>query len=501
MVQISASLCDHTQHMPPTPPTPEAILHRQLRLRDLVLTQVLCVVGSSWVGIAAGLGRAQALTWIAAMILFYLPMAVSVIYLNREMPLEGGLYVWARTAFGDLGGFMTAWNLWFYGVAVTATILYAIPTELSYMIGPSASWLPENHLASFAIVAAVVLAITAAAVRGLELGKWIHNIGGISILVVYCMLIILPFWAIARHQPIHYEPLPLELPQPNMISLALFGQMLFGALCGLEYIAILAGESKDAARSIGRSVVFASPMICAMFIAGTSAVLAFSRGQIDYIAPIPQTLRNALGSNGLANIFAMIAILLLQFRLIAAASFIFTGVTRLPMAAGWDHLIPVWFTRMHPRYRTPINSVAFTCALVLLLLILANIGVHAQEAFQVLSNAAITHYELSYLAMFAIPLIGAKALRTRLPRWLRWTSITGLCATLFSFVISAYPFVDVVNPRVYAAKILGTTLLSNIIGYTFYRTRNRTAVTNSGSSSNSLLASDFLKSPGETNSN
>src|SRR3984957_14277457 len=452
-------------------------LQRQLRLRDLVLTQVLCVVGSSWVGIAAGLGRAQALTWIAAMVLFYVPMAVSVIYLNREMPLEGGLYVWARTAFGDLGGFMTAWNLWFYGIAVTATILYAIPTELSYLIGPSATWLPENPLASFTIIAVVVLAITAAAVRGLELGKWIHNIGGISILAVYCTLIILPFWAMARHQPIHYEPLPLQLPRLNMISLALFSQMLFGALCGLEYIAILAGESKDAARSIGQSVVFASPIICAMFIAGSSSVLAFARGPIDYIAPIPQTLRFALGNSGVANLFAMAAILLVQFRLIAAASFIFTGVTRLPMAAGWDHLIPVWFTRLHPRFRTPVNSVAFTCALVLLLLILANIGVHAQEAFQVLSNAGITHYEISYIAMFAVPLLGTKTLRKRLPRWLRWTSIAGLTATLFSFIISAYPFVDVVNPRAYAAKILGTTLLSNIIGYTFYRLRNRSTLT------------------------
>jgi len=457
------------------PPVEQHSLHRQLRLRDLVLTQVLCVVGSSWVGIAAGLGRAQALTWIAAMVLFYLPMAVSVIYLNREMPLEGGLYVWARTAFGDLGGFMTAWNLWFYGIAVTATILYAIPTELSYLIGPSVAWLPESHLTSFAIVATVVLAITAAAVRGLELGKWIHNIGGISILIVYCTLIVLPFWAMARHQPIHYEPLPLQLPQPNMFSLALFGQMLFGALCGLEYIAILAGESRDAARSIGQSVIFASPIICAMFIAGTSSVLAFSHGHIDFIAPIPQTLRYALGNSGLANLFAMAAILLVQFRLIAAASFIFTGVTRLPLAAGWDHLIPVWFTRLHPRFRTPTNSVAFTCALVLLLLFLANVGVHAQEAFQVLSNAAITHYELSYLAMFAIPLVGAKALRTKLPGWIRWTSIAGLCATLFSFLISAYPFVAVVNPQAYAAKILGTTLVSNIIGYTFYRTRNRRA--------------------------
>jgi amino acid transporter len=466
-------MCDHTQHMPSTPPTPEASLHRRLRLRDLVLTQILCVVGSSWVGIAAGLGRAQALTWIAAMVIFYLPMAVSVIYLNREMPLEGGLYVWARTAFGDLGGFMTAWNLWFYGIAVTATILYAIPTEISYLIGPSAAWLPENHLASFAIVAAITIAVSAAAFRGLELGKWIHNIGGISILIVYAALILLPLWAIAHHQPIHYELLPLQLPQFNMFSLALFGQMIFGALCGLEYVAILAGESKDAARSIGQSVVFASPTICAMFIAGTSAVVAFSRGHIDFIAPIPQTLRYALGNNGLGNLFAMTAILLVQFRLIAASSFIFTGVTRLPMAAGWDHLIPAWFTRLHPRYHTPVNSVVFTCVLVLLLLFLANVGVHAQEAFQVLTNAAITHYEIAYLAMFAIPLVGAKTLRAKLPRWIRWTSLTGVCATLFSFLISAYPFVDVVNPRAYAVKILGTTLVSNIVGFTFYRIRNR----------------------------
>ena len=99
-------------------PKPDTGLHRQLRLRDLILTQVVNVVGSSWVGIAAGLGPAQTVTWIAAMLLFYFPMAVSVIYLNREMPLEGGLYVWAHAAFGDLGGFMTAWNLWVYGIAM-----------------------------------------------------------------------------------------------------------------------------------------------------------------------------------------------------------------------------------------------------------------------------------------------------------------------------------------------------------------------------------------------
>ncbi len=79
--------------------------------------------------------------------------------------------------------------------------------------------------------------------------------------------------------------------------------------------------------------------------------------------------------------------------------------------------------------------------------------------------------------MFAIPLVGAKALRITLPRWFRWTSLTGLIATLFAFCISAYPVVAVVNPRAYAAKVLGTTLISNLIGYTFYRLRRTPSAT------------------------
>src|SRR5271154_134413 len=448
-----------------TPPTPETSLHRRLRLRDLVLAQILCVVGSAWVGVAAGLGRAQALTWVAAMLLFCLPMAASVISLNRAWPLEGGLYVWAHRAFGDLGGFLTAWNIWVYGIAVTAAILYAIPTELSYLIGPSAAWLPENHLASSAIVTGTIAAVTIADLRGLALSKWIHNIGGIAILAVFAALIVLPVWALSRHTPIHWTPFAIQLPPRNLRSLALFGQMIFGALCGLEYVAILAGESKQAVRSIGQSVWISSPVICAMFILGTSSVVAFSQpGHIDFIAPIPQTLRIALGSTGIGNVFAIAAIFLLQLRLIGAASYIFTGVTRLPLAAGWDNLVPAWFTRLHPRWRTPANSILCTSVLIFLLLVLGSFGVHAQEAYQLLSNASLAHYELAYLAMFAIPIVGA--LRSTLPWWLKWTSLIGSCATLFSLLISAYPFVDVVNPKVYAAKILGTTILSNLIGFT-----------------------------------
>jgi hypothetical protein len=102
--------------------------------------------------------------------------------------------------------------------------------------------------------------------------------------------------------------------------------------------------------------------------------------------------------------------------------------------------------------------------------VLGSIGVHAQEAYQLLSNAGLAHYELAYLAMFAIPIAGVSALRGSW--WLKCTSLVGFCATLFSLLISAYPFVDVASPLVYAAKILGTTALSNLIGFTFYKLRH-----------------------------
>ncbi len=462
-------------------------LKRQLGLRDLVLTQILCVVGSSWVGVAAGLGRAQSITWVAAMLVFYLPMAGSVIALNRKMPLEGGLYVWAREAFGELGGFLTAWNIGVYGIAVTATILYAIPTELSYLIGPRAAWLPENRLASLAIIGLTVAAITFASVRGLEWGKWIHNIGGIAMVVVFAGLIALPTWALVKHIPVHWTPFTVALPPAEMRTFALFGQMIFGALCGLEYIAILAGESRQPAEAIGKSVWIASPVICAMFILGTGSVVALvPRGSIDFIAPIPQTMRIALGNSGFSNIVAMTAIVLVEMRLLGAASFIFTGATRLPMAAGWDHLVPAWFTRLHPHWRTPSNSIYFASGLVLLLVVLANAGVHAQEAFQLLTNASETHYEVAYLAMFAVPLAGSAVLRRSLPAWLKWTSIVGFCATAFSLLISAYPFVKVVDARAYAAKILGTLLVSNMVAICFFRMRSRVPAVQIGRQTKSL---------------
>src|SRR5881628_3267780 len=76
-------------------------LKKELGLFDLVLTQVVFVVGTIWVGWAAKLGHSQMAFWLIAIVTFYLPLAAVVIFLNRLAPLEGGLYQWAKVAFDD----------------------------------------------------------------------------------------------------------------------------------------------------------------------------------------------------------------------------------------------------------------------------------------------------------------------------------------------------------------------------------------------------------------
>ena len=126
--------------------------------------------------------------------------------------------------------------------------------------------------------------------------------------------------------------------------------MGFGALGGFEYTAIVAGECRDPARTIGRSVVIAAPIIGAMFILGTGAVLCFVPAGADRSdrADRAGARRRVRGRSGSRIAIAPVVIMAIAIVRVAQASVSFTGSTRLPMVAGWDNLLPQWFVRLHP---------------------------------------------------------------------------------------------------------------------------------------------------------
>jgi amino acid transporter len=249
--------------------------------------------------------------------------------------------------------------------------------------------------------------------------------------------------------------------------------MTVGALSGFEYVAILAGETRSAARTIGRSVAISAPIIALMFILGTSSVLTFVGDQpINVIGPIPQTMRLAFGA---ASWVAPIAISLLMLRAVASASLIFTGLTRLPMTAGWDDLVPRWFSRLHPRRKTPVNSILFVAILVMALIFLSMLGVREQEASQLLAGASIALYAITYVVLFALPLLGSRALRSALPLWVKLASLCGLVSSLVALVVTVYPIVSVTSRLEYALKISAVVVLANLAGVVIYRAGRKRA--------------------------
>ena len=187
-------------------------LKKPLGLRDLVFTQIVFVVGSSWVGAAAKLGPSHLFFWLLAILLFYIPQAAVVIYLNRLMPLEGGIYQWTKLGFNEFAGFIVAWNLWLLSITVIALGGMFVTTNLSYAIGESGAWMPHSKWCVSLISSALVAGLALTAIRGLALGKWVHNVGALAMFLADGALIVLTFDSLARGELIEYHPLQLTAP-------------------------------------------------------------------------------------------------------------------------------------------------------------------------------------------------------------------------------------------------------------------------------------------------
>jgi glutamate:GABA antiporter len=446
------------------------VLRRELSLADLALAQILIVIVPEFFGTAVKAGPSHVVLWLLAILLFFIPQALVVAHLNRLMPLEGGLYEWARLAFGDRLGFLVAWNMWLNTTVQVSQIALVTTTYIAYAIGPSAEWIASSPLLLVGGSIALIAGMMVIARLGLSVGKWVSNAGSIFTVLILGVLIALPFLHLRHGTLPHYNPLPLVLPPFTFFSLSVFSKMTFGALTGFELIAIFAGESRNPGRNLARSILFTAPLIALLYILGTSAILAFvSPDAIDVIGPIPQALSRGLGLFGLAGPLVSIAILLLLLNYICSYTLYFSSNTRLPLVAGWDHLLPRWFTVLHAKYRTPVNSILFMGGVALAASTAVLIGAHNQEAFSLLQIWAWTFYGMAYLALFAIPLFSPKTKGMRPGLWLRIGAAAAFAVTLLFVLLSVSPVIEVTSIWKYSLKIALVVLGANFVGWMIYR--------------------------------
>ena len=455
-------------------------LRRELGIVDLVFAQILIIIVPEFFGTAVKAGNAHVVLWLLAIVLFFIPLAFLVAHLNRLMPLEGGLYEWTRLAFSDRVGFLSAWNIWLLQTIQVSQIALVTTTYVSYAV-PRMAWIANSPWALVVASIALIAFMMALALFGLRVGKWVSNTGSFFTVVILTVLIVLPYFHVWRGGLPSYHPLPLVLPSMTIFSLSVFSKMTFGALSGFETIAIFAGESHNPARNIARSIVVTAPVIALLYILGTSSILAFvSPDAIDVIGPVPQALAHGFAMFGAVNsrvseTIASVVILLLLLNYLSSYPLYFSANARLPMVAGWDHLLPRWFTVLHAKYRTPTNSILFMGGVALAASVAVLAGAGNQESFALLQTWGWTFYGLAYLAMFAIPLISAKDKGLRPGRWLQMGCFAGFLVTLLFVVLSVVPLIEVASLWKYSLKIVFVVIAANGFGWIIYQAGGRQA--------------------------
>jgi amino acid transporter len=274
-------------------------LKRELQLRDLVLMQILVVVGLNFSGFAAKQGRSQVVLWLLAISLFYLPQAAVVIRLSRAIPLEGGVYQWVKQGISPFAGYMAGWSFSLYIICWYASFGSQVASGLAYGAGAHGAWLGTSKAFTLSLTVFLCLLVFAVNVRGLHLTKWLSGTGSILSIVVFLVMayLLVRLWTTSHSLP--NIAFSLAWPGFSLVTLNVFTKMALFALSGFDQCSIFSEECRKPKNDVARSVFIAVPCIALMYIVATGAVLGYVPiAKIDLAAAVSQVMLAGFGHSG-----------------------------------------------------------------------------------------------------------------------------------------------------------------------------------------------------------
>ena len=450
-------------------------LKRVLTLRDVVLFNIVAIFGLRGMSTAAKMGPVAVPLWILAIVAFLVPHAFATAELATADPGEGGIYRWTRDAFGAAHGFLAGWFYWVSNVTYIVTLLTAFVGYAVYVLHIPV--LGENAWLVTGVGLVVLWGSAWANVRGLELGRWVSNLGATAAWIAAALLIVVGGAVALRFgSATSWTLANIGAGFHDFSVLGYFGTLAF-SLCGLELVAGMGDEVKDPGRTFPRAIMLSAPVIAALYLAGTIAVLVSQPA--EQVSPISgaigalQAGGDRLGAGALGTIGAA----LIAFATCAGVFAWIGGVARVPFAAGIDRYVPQAFARLHPRFGTPYMAIYIQAAVVTLCLLAAELGSSVREAFLVVLSMTIVMNFVPYVYKFlAVPRLRSRGVVksgvASIPGGrfgLLAVTIAGTATTVLTIVASVVPTADAGDPLVFELKIWGGFALFSAIGYALYR--------------------------------
>jgi amino acid transporter len=455
-------------------------LKRELGFRDVILFYIVTSLSLRWIASAAASGQSAIAVWLLAWIGFFLPLAGCVLELSSRYPQEGGLYIWTKEAYGEFAGFLAAWSYWMSNLPYFAAVLYFAAGSLLFT-APGLQHLANQNSYYMIFTVGMLSLIILLNYLGLGLGKWLNNLGAVSMTIPILILIFLGILSWARFGSATHFTLAGAVPHVHVKDL-IFWSTIFFAFSGSECASFMGEEIKDTRRIVPRALMLAGVIITVGYIAGTVAMLiALPASSISGLGGFMTAIDFLCRRLGMGVLIAPVALLVALGSVGAAAAYL-TATARLPFVVGINHYLPAAFGKIHPRWKTPhVAIVSYGLAGVLFGL-LSQAGTSVRGAYDTLVSMSIITYFIPYLFLFAA-MIRLQA-RPYLPGTIRLPggqrlaiplACVGFFSTSAAIILSLFPAEDEQHPVAALCKLLIMTLVLLLAGVAVYRRGQRSA--------------------------
>jgi amino acid transporter len=337
-----------------------SVLPRHLGLFGLWLLVVNGFIGAGIFGLPGGAaklaGEYSPFIYVLCALLI-LPILLCMAELASYFRHSGGPVRYGTAAFGPFVGFQAGWLYYIARLVSFAANSALLVDSIGYFLPAATSGIHRVVLLCL-IIGSLTLINVVGSVRAMRT---------LALLTVlkFAVLVVLLFAGAAvlvtEGQPLLPTVNPLNLfNSPEDIGAATL--LLVYAFVGFESVVVPAGEAKNPARDMPRSLLLGLLVVTLLYI----GIQLVSVAAVPAIAESSSPLLDVA-----AVLFGPVGALILMLGVVASvAANLLSSIFSTPRASfalAEDGSLPRWFGQVQPRFLTPANSILFFGVLALLL--------------------------------------------------------------------------------------------------------------------------------------
>jgi len=344
-----------------TAPTPApASLRKVLGNRDALALGFGAMIGFGWVVLTGGwIASAGPLGAVLAMLTGGLIMGiVGLTYaeLTAAMPQAGGEHNFLLRGMGPRWSFIGSWAITGGYVTIVSFEAVALPRTAEYLF-PNLSQIPlwevagdQVHLIWALVGALAAVVITVINILGVKLAGVVQTFVVVFLLIIGLLLV---FGSFTGGSAENMQPF-LTGGMSGYFAVLVVVPFLF---IGFDVIPQSAEEVNVPARQIGKLVVVAvilATIWYVMIVLTTASAMPAAQ-----IAGADIATADAMGALFGSDAMAKVLIAGGIAGILTSWNSLLLGASRLMYSMARSGMLPAWFGRLHPRFRTPVNALIF----------------------------------------------------------------------------------------------------------------------------------------------